>query len=291
MKTLFRTKSERWQEIQSNLLFVGLIELLIYNGGLSIKYGVQDQIDFFTPLVGPEYGIYYNANFWIIIPILLSLAFMALTCPGALTTFTEGSFTRKLKSLGRGFLLGFAFLGLATLVAVLTGTVSFSYSRFEWQVIPILLPLFIQCTAEEILLRGYVPAVVGHKHSWDVVCFVSGALFIFHHIVNMEFFGFNAMFALDIFLLGVLLCLLVRWEGNFWISCGFHTAWNYTQTYLFATSNSGEPSTVGLLRGTVNAGNGFYQEIYGYEGSIFAAVLVGAAILWLVHRLRKEGKI
>ena len=291
MNTIFRTKSKVWTEIQTNLLFVGLIELLIYNGGLYIKYGVQRQLDFFTPLVGPEYGIYYNANFWIIIPILLSLAFMALTCPGALRVFTEGSFTRKLKALGRGFLLGFAFLGLATLLAVLTGTVSFSYTRFDWQVIPVIVPLFIQCAAEEILLRGYVPAVVGHKHSWDAVCFVSGALFIFHHIVNMEAFGFNTMFSLNIFLLGVLLCLLVRWEGNFWIACGFHTAWNYTQTYLFATSNSGEASTVGLLRGTVNADNGFYQEIYGYEGSIFVAALLGAAILWLIFRLRKEGKI
>ena len=291
INTIFRTRSKTWTEIQSNLLFVGLIELVIYNGGLDIKYWVQRRIDFFTPLVGPEYGIYYNANFWIIIPILLSLAFMALTCPGALRVFTEGSFTRKLKSLGTGFLLGFAFLGLATLLAVLTGTISFSYSRFEWQIIPILLPLFIQCAAEEILLRGYVPAVLGRKHSWDVVCFVSGALFIFHHIVNMAYFGFNTMFALDVFLLGVLLCLLVRWEGNFWIACGFHTAWNYTQTYLFATSNSGEPSNVGLFRGTVNASDGFYQEIYGYEGSIFVAALVGVAILWLIYRLRKEGKL
>ena len=46
----------------------------------------------------------------------------------------------------------------------------------------------------------------------------------FQDKVKMEYFGFNAMFALDIFLLGVLLCLLVRWEGNFWVACGFHTA-------------------------------------------------------------------
>ncbi len=291
MNTIFRTRSRSWTEIQSNLLFVGLIELLIYNGGLLIKYSLQERFDLFTPLVGPEYGIHYNANFWIIIPILLTLAFMALTCPGALRVFTEGSFGRKLKSLGRGFLLGFAFLGLLTLLAALTGAVAFPSFRFDWQVIPVLLPLFIQCTAEELLLRGYVPAVVGQKHSWDAVCFVSGALFIFHHIVNMEYYGFNTMFCLNIFLVGVLLCLLIRWEGNFWVACGFHTAWNYTQTYLFATSNSGEVATVGLFPGIVNAGNGFYHEIYGYEGSLSAAILFGAAILWLIHRLRKEGKI
>ncbi len=291
MNTIFRTKSQRWQEVQSNLLFVGFIELLIYNGGLQIKYGLQEQFDFFTPLMGPELGLYFNANFWIIIPILLTLAFMALTCPGALSVFTEGSAGRKLKALGKGLALGFVLLGLLTLLAVLTGALTFTYKRFDWRLILAILPLFIQCAAEEMLLRGYVPAVVGRRHSWDVECFVSGALFIFHHVINMEYYGFNTMFCLNVFLMGVLLCLLVRWEGNFWIACGLHIAWNYTQIYLFGISNSGESISVGLFQGSLNYGNAFYQEVYGYEGSLSATVLVCAVIAWLIYRLRKSGKI
>ena len=57
MKELFRTKNETWKEIQSNLLFIGAAELLIYNVGLQIKYRAQAQIDLFTPIVGTEYGI------------------------------------------------------------------------------------------------------------------------------------------------------------------------------------------------------------------------------------------
>lgn len=291
MKALFRTESKMWREIQTNLLFIGIVELLIYNGGLWIKYRLQRQFDLFSPLIGPELGIYYNANFWIIIPILLTLAFMALTCPGALGVFTEGSPGRKLRALGKGLGLGFAFLGSLTLLATLTGAVTFRFNRFDWRLIPAILPLFIQCSAEEILLRGYVPAVAGERHGWDAVCFASGTLFIFHHIINMEYFGFNAMFCLDVFLLGVFLCLLVRREGNFWIACGFHTAWNYTQTYLFSISNSGENMSIGMFQGSLNAGNGFYQKVYGYEGSIATAVLIGALILWLIYRLRKAGKI
>jgi hypothetical protein len=60
MKELFRTKNETWKEIQSNLLFIGAAELLIYNVGLQIKYRAQAQIDLFTPIVGTEYGIYYK---------------------------------------------------------------------------------------------------------------------------------------------------------------------------------------------------------------------------------------
>lgn len=291
MNALFRTENRTWREIQSNLLFIGPVELLIYNGGLMIKYALQSRFDLFTPLVGPEFGLYYNANFWIIIPILLTLAFMGLTCPGALRVFTEGSSGRKLKSLGKGLALGCTLMGLLTLLTALSGAVTFTYNRFDWRLIPAILPLFIQCTAEEMLLRGYVPAVAGERHSWDAVCFVSGTLFIFHHILNMEYFGFNAMFCLDIFLMGVLFCLLVRQEGNFWIACGIHTAWNYVQVYLFGLPNSGEQAPIGLFQGVLNTGNAFYQEVYGYEGSIATAVLAGALICVLICRLRKAGKI
>ncbi len=97
MDKLFRTKNKLWQAIQSNLLFIGIVELLIYNVGLAIKYRVQASVDPFTPIVGDDFGIYYNANFWIIIPILLSLLFMRWACPEALAVFTEGSLKTKLK--------------------------------------------------------------------------------------------------------------------------------------------------------------------------------------------------
>lgn len=57
MKELFNTKSAQWKNIQTNLLFVGIVELLIYNGGLFVKYAVQRKIDLFTPVVGSELGI------------------------------------------------------------------------------------------------------------------------------------------------------------------------------------------------------------------------------------------
>ena len=290
MIELFRTKNEAWQKIQSNLLFIAAVELLIYNGGLKIKYIFQANFDFFTPIVGPDYGLYYNSNFWIIIPILLTLAFMWLTCPGALTVFTQGTLERKLRSLGIGLALGCLAILLLTFGAWISGTVTFNYNRFDWQVIPAILPLFIQCAAEEILLRGYVLTVVGSKHSWDVVCFISGTLFIFHHILNMEYYGFSTMFCLVVFLIGVLFCLLVWAEGNFWIACGIHTGWNYVQTYIFGVTNSGNPTTIGVYQGVLNRGSGFYHETYGYEGSVTAAVLITATIILLIYMMHKKNR-
>ena len=280
----FNTTNPFWRAVQSNLLFIGLVELVIYNGSLAIKYAVQASIDPFTPIVGEEYGFLYNANFWIIIPILITLLFMRLTCRDALKVFTEGSLARKLASLGKGLVLGFVWMSILVLATHLSGTITYHFNHFEWAVVPLIIPLFIQCAAEEMLLRGYVPAVM-EGHRWDTICFVSGALFIFHHILNMEFWGFNRLFCLNVFLLGLLFCLLVTWEGNFWIVCGVHTAWNYTQTYLFGTVDADGATSHGIFMGVPITSNAFYDEVFGFEGAITTTVLVGALILFFIYVL------
>lgn len=244
-----------------------------------------------TPIIGEEFGLYYNSNFWIIIPILMTLVFMYMTCPGALSVFTEGSFAGKMKALGKGFLLGVIAISILTFFAAVSKTVTFQYRGFNWRILPALLPLFIQCTAEELLLRGYVPAVAERNHRWDAVCFLSGILFIFHHILNMEYYGYSTMFCLNVFLLGVLFCLLVKAEGNFWIASGIHLGWNYMQTCVLGVTASGEDMSIGMFQGTLNQANGFFQQAYGYEGSVTAAVLSVICLVDLIVYLKKKGKL
>ena len=282
---VFNTKSKFWKDVQSNLIFIGIVELLIYNIGLLIKYAVQAKVDPFTPLFGKEYGVQMNANFWIIIPIIMSLIFFYLTCKGVLDVLKEGTIGRKMKSIGKGFVLGVLCIGILSLLGMVFGAITFSINGFDWRIIPVIIPLFIQCSAEEILLRGYVPAVLKDKHSWDVVCFVSGTLFIFHHILNMLYFGFNWMFCLNVFLLGVMFCLLMKKEGNFWITCGIHTGWNYAQMYIFGVSNSGNPSTVGIFQGLTEGSPTFYDGVFGFEAAATATVLVGICIMFLIYKL------
>ena len=282
---IFNTKNELSRRIQSNVLFVALVELMIYTGGLRIKYAVQRMINFFTPLVGEKYTLYYNSNFWLIIPILILLAFMWLTCRNAMSVFTEGTMARKLKSLGKGLLIGFAANGILALLAGISHTIEYSFNEFEPLVLPLIFFVFIQCTAEEVLLRGYVPAVLGKEHSWDAVAFVSGALFIFHHELNMLYYGFNSIFCLNVFLIGVFLCLLIKWDGNFWIACGFHTAWNYMQFHILGLSNSGSTPDVCIFKGANSASSFFFDYVYGFEGSLCATVLITIGILLLIRKL------
>ena len=282
---IFNTKNELSRRIQSNVLFVALVELMLYTGGLRIKYAVQRMINFFTPLVGEKYTLYYNSNFWLIIPILILLAFMWLTCRNAMSVFTEGTMARKLKSLGKGLLIGFAANGILALLAGISHTIEYSFNEFEPLVLPLIFFVFIQCTAEEVLLRGYVPAVLEKEHSWDAVAFVSGALFIFHHELNMLYYGFNSIFCLNVFLIGVFLCLLIKWDGNFWIACGFHTAWNYMQFHILGLSNSGSTPDVCIFKGANSASSFFFDYVYGFEGSLCATVLITIGILLLIRKL------
>ena len=281
---IFNTKNELSRRIQSNVLFVALVELSIYSVGLRIMYLVQSLFNFFTPLVGEKYTLYYNANFWLIIPILMLLAFMRLTCRNAMSVFTEGTMARKLKSLGKGLLIGFAANGILALLAGLSHTIEYSFNEFEPLILPLIFFVFIQCTSEEVLLRGYVPAILGREHSWDAVAFVSGALFIFHHELNMLHYGFNSIFCLNVFLLGVLLCLLIRWDGNFWIACGFHTAWNYMQFHILGLSNSGSTPDVCIFKGANSASSFFFDYVYGFEGSLCATVLITIGNLLLIRK-------
>ena len=278
------------KSLQSNILLVAAAELLIYNGGLQIKYEVQHHFGLFASLVGKEYEIYFNANFWIIIPIILTLIFMRLTCPEALSVFTEGSFGRKMKSLGRGLLIGTVVMVFLTLLTCLSGAVTYHYQSFNFLIIPLIFFVFIQCCAEEMLLRGYVPAVLDPQHRNDAVAFVSGALFIFHHIFNMESLGFSTLFCLNVFLLGVWFYYLVKLEGNFWIACGLHTSWNYVQSYLFGAPNSGYCYPISLMGGENTASSFFFDYVYGFEGSLCTTVTVTLLILLTLYLLKKSGK-
>lgn len=290
---MFNTKNEFWKKVQSNILFIAFAELFIYNVGLLIVYQVRALADPFTPLVGEEYqfGAYYSLYFWLIIPIIMTLIFMRLTCRKALRVFTEGSFRKKLGSWATGFILGFLSIAILDFVAYLSGTRTIVFGRFDWRILPMIPLVFIQASAEEILLRGYVPAVMEERHSWDAVAFVSGTLFIFHHTINMIYSGFDMMFCLDVFLMGVLYYLYVKWAGNFWISSGVHTGWNYTLLCLIGPGDEGD--FPGLIGGTARHNIWFYNENYGFQGTISAMILMLLLIflmLYLINRRNKEGQ-
>ena len=94
------------------------------------------------------------------------------------------------------------------------------------------------------------------------------------------------MYCVNIFLLGVFFCLLMKWEGNFWITCGIHTAWNYTQSYIMGATSGDHFS--GIIGGKANSNMYFFDEIYGFQGAISTTVLITILILILIFLINRR---
>ena len=222
-----------------------------------------------------------------LVTILICLLYMFLTDRSTLKIFASGTFGERIRSLLFGVFVGLALCGFVSMLAGLTGAVEYSFQNAS-PYLPALVPfVFIQCSCEEILLRGYVPANMEGRHHWSDIAFVSGTLFIFHHTGNLREFQFSPIFCLNVFLIGAVLYLFTLESGNFWIACGVHTAWNYTQQYLFGLPNSGKTSPLSLYVGKNPKAGFFYDPVYGNEGSLCTTAVFAVILVVLLIRRRK----
>jgi membrane protease YdiL (CAAX protease family) len=89
-------------------------------------------------------------------------------------------------------------------------------------------------------------------------------------------------------LFGLIMAWSFRLSGALWFALGAHTAWDFTETFVFGAANSGWPGAGGLLHATpvgpaILSGGGA-----GPEGSLLALVampvLAPMAALWLRPR-------
>jgi hypothetical protein len=219
--------------------------------------------------------------------ISFTLVYMLIADKKSLKVFTNGGFKKSIIAVLAGVGLGFCFNAFISLTVAATGSVTFSFNKFVWYMPFMFLLLSVPALAEEVLLRGYVPAFLEEKLDMSAVAFFSGVLFIPHHIENLKLYGFDTLFCLNVFLLGVFMYFLVKYTGNFWVCCGFHTAWNFTQMFLFGLPNSGLSSCIALFAGNDVKNNFFYNSVYGYEGSLFTTLLIGLAVVvmaWMLHK-------
>ena len=280
------SETSKKDRILTNTLVVAITELVLMLGGMKVmsliireiiiklNLGTDIKGEFLTEMIG-------LGGF--LIPIGFCLLYMLLTKPATLRVFCKGNFSKRLLSLLIGMVIGFCINGVISLLTGLTGSVTITFQGLTPYMILILPFCFIQCTCEEVMLRGYVPQYMDSRHDWSSVAFVSGGLFIFHHHGNLDSFGFSSVFCINVFLIGVMLYLLIRVNGNFWICCGFHTAWNFTQQYLFGLPNSGMTSSYALFQGTDSKDTFFYNTIYGNEGSWITTVVIVVMILVLLY--------
>lgn len=289
------TLKDRWL---SNPLWIAFTELALMLGGMQLVEGLANGSVLWAQdaLEGDLRAFMLEAIplGLLAIPILLCVLYMLITRRSSLRVFVAGSVGKRLRSLLLGCLIGLLANAVISLLAGLTGAVRYSFGHFSWLMLALLPFAFVQCACEEVFLRAYVPAYMEPRYRWGSVAFVSGTLFIFHHIYNLKSTGFSEVFCLNVFLMGVALYLMVRVNGCFWIACGFHTAWNFTQQYLFGLPNSGLTSELCLFVGKDPQASFFYDPAYGNEGSLCTTVVIVLLIVALLVKgryLSEEPKV
>lgn len=185
----------------------------------------------------------------------------------------------RIRHLLIGLLLGFVMNAGCVVVALLHGDIKLFWN-FSMNQLPFYLfafvCVFIQSSSEELWCRGFMHERINVHYPLWVAVLANGVFFGLMHIFN-DGAGFLPIF--DIAVCGVSFSLAKWYFGSIWVPMGIHTAWNFTQNFLFGLPNSGlvsEASVFGL-----DAANArttlIYDAVFGVEGAV-PAVIADAAL-------------
>lgn len=141
---------------------------------------------------------------------------------------------------------------------------------------------------EEMMVRGYLQNTLFRGLGpWPAIVVLS-LLFMVMHMGNP---GENAIGLIGVFGAGVFLCLL-RWvSGSLWLGIGFHVAWDWSQSYLYGTPDSGYMVEGHLMITRAIGDLKMSGGTAGPEGSLFAnpVILIGMVVLlWIVRRQKSR---
>ncbi len=163
-----------------------------------------------------------------------------------------------------------------------------------------LLFFFLVGIGEEFLFRGYLqftlmrgllrvgrrtlPNYSRQAAFWISACIWS-LLFSAVHLLNA---GENPVGLLDVFAAGILFSYALWRTGSLWWGIGFHMTWDWSQSFLYGTPDSGTLSA-GRLFQTHAAGPPLLSGgIDGPEGSVFG--IIGFLIAFAALRLRPQAE-
>lgn len=198
-----------------------------------------------------------------------------------------------------------AFWGLAALsllVALLYGFHLLTFDKLldhgaaimEWGALQ-LLGFLLVGLVEEYLFRGYLQftltrgfvwlgELISKRHARSIAfwiaSFLTSALFLYAHTNNS---GEDKFGLISVFLAGVVFVVALWRTGSLWWAIGFHTAWDWAQSFLYGVPDSGQ-LVQGRLFATHPSGNILLSGgTVGPEGSILLVPVMALAIVVLLY--------
>ena len=202
----------------------------------------------------------------------------------------------RLSALLWGLLVGFVMNFGCIVWALLAGDIKL-FLNFTIDQIPFyvfaLVCVFIQSTSEELWCRGFMYERINVHYPLWVAILVNGLFFASLHTMNP---GAGVLPIVDIAICGLSFSIAKWYTGSIWFPMGIHTAWNFTQNYLFGLPNSGlvsEASVFGLDAASAQD-TWIYDVAFGVEGAIpavLADLALGVICLVLAARQGRLGEL
>jgi membrane protease YdiL (CAAX protease family) len=129
---------------------------------------------------------------------------------------------------------------------------------------------------EEFRYRGYALRTLASGIGFWPAAITIAALFGCMHLGNR---GETWMGAFNAGLSGLFLCLLLRRTGDLWMAIGFHTAWDWAQSFLYGVPDSGVTVPGHFLESTFSGPPWLTGGSVGPEGSWLCPLLFALASL------------
>ena len=129
----------------------------------------------------------------------------------------------------------------------------------------------IVAVEEEFQYRGYGLYALALGIGFWPASIVSSAVFAYSHVDNP---GETWLGIFNLFLSGLLFCLLLRRSGDLWLPIGFHASWDWAQTYLYGIPDSGRTFPGHLLGGSSSGPSWLSGGTVGPEGSALLILLL-----------------
>ena len=218
-----------------------------------------------------------------LLAVLLTTAFMAHLEDRPTAFYGLAGFDRT-RQFFIGLVSGFAFLSL--LIGILLATHHLTLSQTHRPLGRMLgyaaawgLACFLVGMTEECMLRGYLLFTLARGIRFWPAAFILAILFGAMHWDNPG----ESPFGLVAVALVALVFSLSLWRlGHLWWAIGFHTSWDWAQSFFYGTPDSGTVSAGRLIRAHPHGALLLSGGVTGPEGSVWVAlvILLAALLVW-----------
>ena len=242
-----------------------------------------------------------------------SAAFLAAVLAALVMTridghqFDEYSLPPK-RAFGKMFWIGgvWGMAAISVMLCAMHGAHLFDFGHIEehgvrmlkfgafWAAFFLLVGLY-----EEFYFRGYFLFTLtrglrglssGEERGSDRLSFWTAALMLcgYFGLIHLGNIGENPVGIAAAACIGLFFCLTLRRTGDLWFAVGFHTTWDWAQSFLYSVPDSGTLAPGHLLSSSLQGPAWLSGGTVGPEGSVLVFVVIGVTAVVFDRVYRKS---